>query len=45
MYWEQRNGGYYMNCVEVKNKLYNNELDQELCSIYGDEKLLTYQKN
>ena len=34
-----------MNCVEVKNKLYNNELDQELCSIYGDEKLLTYQKN
>ncbi len=34
-----------MNCVEVKNKLHNNELDQELCSIYGDEKLLTYQKN
>lgn len=34
-----------MNCVEVKNRLQNNQLDKELCSIYGDEKLLTYQKN
>ena len=33
-----------MNCVEVKNRLQNNELDKELCSIYGDEKLLAYQK-
>ena len=33
-----------MNCVEVKNRLQNNELDKELCSIYGDEKLLPYQK-
>lgn len=33
-----------MNCVEVKNKLLNKELDKELCSIYVDEKLLAYQK-
>lgn len=33
-----------MNCVEVKNRLLRKELDKELCSIYGDEKLLDYQK-